>query len=211
MKITYLINHYPQLSHSFIRREIQALDGEAIQVDRITVRAPGVQLEPADAAEAKKTWVLLQAGWLNFLTAFVSALVCTPLAFIRAAWMALRLGCRSISRLPRHGAYFLEACVLVRRLRQTGCQHLHAHFGTNPATVALLTRMLGGPPYSFTVHGPEEFDHPFELGLPEKLSAAAFVNGVSSFGAASSIAGRRLTSGPRSTKFIARWENRSSN
>jgi glycosyltransferase involved in cell wall biosynthesis len=96
--------------------------------------------------------------------------------------MAVRLGHRSGDRLLRHGAYFVEACILVSWLRKTGCRHLHAHFGTNPATVALLTRMLGGPPYSFTVHGPEEFDHPVELGLPEKIAAAAFVVGVSSFG-----------------------------
>jgi glycosyltransferase involved in cell wall biosynthesis len=61
-------------------------------------------------------------------------------------------------------------------------RHLHAHFGTNSAAVAMLTRMLGGPPYSFTVHGPEEFDHPVELSLPEKIERAAAVIVVSSFG-----------------------------
>jgi glycosyltransferase involved in cell wall biosynthesis len=60
--------------------------------------------------------------------------------------------------------------------------HVHTHFGTNSTTVALLTRVLGGPRYSFTVHGPEEFDQPAALGLPEKIDRAAFVVGVSSFG-----------------------------
>jgi glycosyltransferase involved in cell wall biosynthesis len=53
---------------------------------------------------------------------------------------------------------------------------------TNPATVALLCRLLGGPPYSFTVHGPEEFDKPESLGMAEKIRGAAFVVAVSSFG-----------------------------
>src|SRR5262249_32307352 len=61
-------------------------------------------------------------------------------------------------------------------------QHLHAHFGTNPAAVALLTRTLGGPAYSFTVHGSEEFDSPVSLSLGEKIAHAAFVVGVSDFG-----------------------------
>jgi colanic acid/amylovoran biosynthesis glycosyltransferase len=60
--------------------------------------------------------------------------------------------------------------------------HVHAHFGTNPAAVALLCRILGGPPYSFTVHGPEEFDRPEALGLEVKIAHAQFVVGVSEFG-----------------------------
>ena len=36
---------------------------------------------------------------------------------------------------------------------------LHAHFGTNSAEVAMLVRALGGPPWSFTVHGPKEYDN----------------------------------------------------
>lgn len=182
MKVAYLVNQYPQLSHSFIRREIQALESQGVQIERISIRPPGSQPEPADADEATRTWILLRAGWAYFLSAVVGAGLRAPWAFLKAAWMCLRLGSRTLARLPRHGAYFLEACVLVKKLREGGCQHVHAHFGTNPATVALLTRMLGGPPYSFTVHGPEEFDHPYELGLPEKICAAAFVVGVSNFG-----------------------------
>ena len=60
-------------------------------------------------------------------------------------------------------------------------QHLHAHFGTNSAEVAMLVHVLGGPPWSFTVHGPEEFDKPEFIGLPEKIRRAAFVVAVSSY------------------------------
>jgi hypothetical protein len=37
-------------------------------------------------------------------------------------------------------------------------------------------------PYSFTVHGPEEFDKLGALSLGDKIDDAAFVAGVSSFG-----------------------------
>jgi colanic acid/amylovoran biosynthesis glycosyltransferase len=66
-------------------------------------------------------------------------------------------------------------------LTQAGVRHLHAHFGSNATTVALLTRTLGGPPFSFTVHGPEEFDKPLQLKLREKIDAAAFVVAITSF------------------------------
>ena len=67
-------------------------------------------------------------------------------------------------------------------MRQRNTTHLHAHFGTNPAAVALLARALGGPPFSFTVHGPEEFDKPEFLKLREKISGSAFVVAISSYG-----------------------------
>jgi len=41
-------------------------------------------------------------------------------------------------------------------------------------------RVLGGPPFSFTVHGPEEFLAP--LGLEDKVRRSAFVVAISSFG-----------------------------
>jgi glycosyltransferase involved in cell wall biosynthesis len=46
----------------------------------------------------------------------------------------------------------------------------------------MLCRALGGPPYSFTVHGPEEFDKAEALALTEKIKRAAFVVAISSFG-----------------------------
>ena len=46
----------------------------------------------------------------------------------------------------------------------------------------MLASALGGPPFSFTVHGPEEFDKPEFLGLGEKIRRANAVVAISSFG-----------------------------
>jgi glycosyltransferase involved in cell wall biosynthesis len=48
--------------------------------------------------------------------------------------------------------------------------------------VAMLCREVGGPPYSFTAHGPEEFDRADALALGEKVKRAAFVVAVCNFG-----------------------------
>jgi len=73
-----------------------------------------------------------------------------------------------------------EACRLALWLRELKAERLHAHFGTNSAEVALYSRCLGGPPFSFTVHGPEEFES--AMGLAEKIGDAAFVAAISSYG-----------------------------
>ena len=59
---------------------------------------------------------------------------------------------------------------------------LHAHFGTNAATVAMLAAEITGLPFSLTVHGPEEFDKPAALSLALKIRRADFTVAISSFG-----------------------------
>ena len=116
------------------------------------------------------------------MRAVFHAALTRPWKFCRALAATLQAGRRSRRGRWRHVIYLAEACVLRAWLERAGVSHLHAHFGTNPATVALLCRLLGGPPFSFTVHGPEEFDAPESLNLGRKIKHAAFVAAVSSYG-----------------------------
>ena len=183
MKVAYLVNQYPRTSHSFIRREIQALAAQGVAVRRYSLQPAGEPLaSEADRRELAVTRIVLDAGVVSLLEAAAATALRRPAAFLRALRLAVARGWRSDRGLMRHLAYRVEACLLVRWLREEGVEHLHAHFGTNPAAVAALCRALGGPPFSFTVHGPEEFDKPEFLGLGEKVRRAAFVVAISSFG-----------------------------
>jgi colanic acid/amylovoran biosynthesis glycosyltransferase len=184
LRVAYLVNQYPAVSHSFIRREIAALEAGGIEVQRFSIRPPPAELvDPADQAEQRRTRVLLAGGMGRLVVAVALTAIASPGALWRTLRAGVRLGRRSERGVLRHFVYVAEACLLARWLRAAGgVSHLHAHFGTNSAAVALFTRLLGGPPYSFTVHGPEEFDHPEELSLAEKVDYAAAVAVVSSFG-----------------------------
>jgi colanic acid/amylovoran biosynthesis glycosyltransferase len=181
--IAYLVNQYPHVSHSFIRREIAGLQAAGLSVQRFTIRRTNAALvDPADQTEQQRTEVLLAGGVTGLLAALLCQAATRPLRWLKAAYLANRMGWRCSGGWLRHLAYLAEACVLVRRLRRSGARHLHAHFGTNSAAVALLTHTLGGPPYSFTIHGPEEFDRPESLSLRDKIEGTAFVVAVSEFG-----------------------------
>lgn len=184
IKVAYLVNQYPAVSHSFIRREIVALEAQGFVVKRFSIRPPPADLvDPADVAERAKTREILRAGPISLLVALLATAIGSPSTWWRALRTALRMGALSDRGRLRHVAYLAEACLLLRWLRAAGgVRHLHAHFGTNPAAVAMLVRLLGGPTYSFTVHGPEEFDHPRELSIAEKIEHAAAVIAVSDFG-----------------------------
>ncbi len=182
MTIAYLTNQYPTTSHSFIRREILALEQLGEQVDRYTIRSTkGGYVDPRDAEEASKTRTLL-GDWSTMLGALSRVGARSPIRFTSAAQMMCRIAYRSDRGWIPHAAYLAEACVLLESLERTRARHLHAHFGTNSATVAALCHELGGPPYSFTVHGPEEFDRALLLGLKEKILHADFVVAISDFG-----------------------------
>jgi colanic acid/amylovoran biosynthesis glycosyltransferase len=109
-------------------------------------------------------------------------LITRPGRFIRALALARDMGRRAERPLLIHLVYLAEACSIEPWLRSEGIEHLHAHFGTNSAEVAMLVHTLGGPQWSFTVHGPEEFDKPQFIGLPQKIRDSAFVVAISSYG-----------------------------
>ncbi|ERN42679.1 glycosyltransferase [Rubidibacter lacunae KORDI 51-2] len=182
--VGYLINQYPKISHSFIRREILALEAQGLVVLRFAIRASADALvDPADLDEASKTrYLLAEAGLLGLLAASVRELLVRPPHWLAALYLAISLGIRSERGLVYHLAYFAEACVLRRWFAIAGVECVHAHFGTNSATVAMLCQSLGGPTFSFTVHGPEEFDKVEGIALREKLKRAAFVVSISHFG-----------------------------
>ncbi|WP_264212657.1 glycosyltransferase [Leisingera thetidis] len=182
MKIAYVLNTYPQPSHSFIRRELQALERQGVEITRLAMRRSGAVLtDPGDQAEAARTEYVLQAGAGRLLAALMREAV-APVRFGRALKLALKLARASDKGILRHLVYLAEAAHVKQRCAAEGVQHMHAHFGTNSAAVAMLAHVLGAPGYSFTVHGPEEFDAPHALSLGEKINRARFAVAVSSFG-----------------------------
>ena len=183
MRVAYLVNQYPMVSHSFIRREILALESLGASVLRVASRGWDATLvDPADLSEREKTQYLLQAGVGRLVTSLLGAFVSSPVRFLRACSLAARMARTSSRPLPVHLAYLGQACRLRDLARKEGIGHVHAHFGTNSTEVAMLCAALGGPRYSFTVHGPEEFDMPAGLHLKEKIERAEFVAAISSFG-----------------------------
>lgn len=183
MHIAYLVNQYPKVSHSFIRREILALERIGVAVNRYSIRRIPLDslVDQLDVQEHGKTSIIL-SSIVGLLTAIVRSIISSPRVFWKALGTALLLGYKSKRGVLRHFAYLAEACILKELLEKNHIEHVHAHFGTNSATVALLCRLLGGPPYSFTVHGPEEFDDPEGLALKEKIQHCCFVVAISNFG-----------------------------
>ena len=181
LKLAYFVNQYPKVSHSFIRREILALERQGFEVLRIALRGwDGPLPDEEDQRERQRTRYVLRRGVWGLLLPLLAVLVRRPARLLAAFHLAIRMARDSARPLPYHLVYVIEACRIALWLADAGAGHLHAHFGTNSAEIAMLVRALGGPSYSFTVHGPDEFMRP--MGLEEKIHRAAFVVAISDFG-----------------------------
>jgi glycosyltransferase involved in cell wall biosynthesis len=183
MQITYLINQYPKVSHSFIRREILALERQGFNVQRIAQRGwKDIIVDNQDKLEREKTQYIVKQGGFSLFFSALKVMISKPKTFLSVLFLAFSMIKGSDRSALHHLIYFLEACQMQAWLRFHNSQHIHAHFGTNSSEIAMFASQLAGIPYSFTVHGPEEFDKPQALGLNKKVKHAKFVVAISSFG-----------------------------
>jgi glycosyltransferase involved in cell wall biosynthesis len=182
MHVGYFINQYPAVPHTFIRREIRALEAIGITVVRYALKSLTADLsDKDDLAETQLTYLILKPT-LSDLSGCLFMLLRRPQAAFAVLRLAMKLGWRSDRGILRHFAYAAEATMLAYRCKLDGVMHLHAHFGTNSAAIALMAREFCKLPYSFTAHGSEEFEKAPLLSLDTKLRHAAFAVCVSSFG-----------------------------
>lgn len=183
MKIAYYINQHSNPSATFIRREIKALEEDGVVVERFSARRPEVEIkDPADREECSQTRYLNEAGGLRLLKALAVETVRQPGATARAFAKAMKLGGLNNRGRLVHFIYLCQGALLKQWLIEAEVSHVHGHYGTNTACVLLLSKIFGGPTYSFTVHGPEEFDSPRELALADKIDLSAFTVAISHYG-----------------------------
>ncbi len=143
MKLCYVINLYPKPSHSFIRREILALEQHGAQVLRVAFRGwDEPAADPRDAAEQALTRYTLRSGLVGLGVSVFRNMLLRPIRFLKAASQAWHMGRKSDKPLWRHVMYLAEGCVVADEVRRFGATHIHAHFGTNSAEVALLASLL---------------------------------------------------------------------
>lgn len=182
MRVAYFTNRYPAISHTFIRREIRAIEALGITVFRYSLLPDPNFIDSVDKDEEAKTRYIFRAGVWELMRSSLGTLFTRPLAVVRAILCAVQMGWRSDRGSLRHLAYAVEAIVLANWCQRDAIEHIHAHFGTNPAVVAMLASQISGVPYSFTAHGSEEFEKAPFLSLDVKLEHAAFAVCVSAYG-----------------------------
>ena len=172
--IAYLVSDYHAPSHTFVRREIEALRALGETVLPFAIRGE----MPADG-EAVPT-ILQRPAW-HHARAVLRALAAHPRRFLATWVQSLKHRPPGVRGLAWSQFHLVEALTLAGLLKRSGATRLHSHFANSGATVGMLAAKLANIPWSLTLHGISETDYPAGYLLADKLRAASFVAIASRF------------------------------
>lgn len=178
VRLGYLVSRYPAVSHTFILREVLTLREHGIEVEVASINPPDrppERLTLEERAEAGRTLYVKSAGFAGGILANMRLFVRSPIRYLKGLAFALTLGRTDLSRLAMSFFYFVEAAVIAEWMRKRAVGHLHVHFATPAATVALILARTCPVNFSLTVHGPDEFYDVPGYHLAQKVKSASFV------------------------------------
>lgn len=146
-KIGYLVPQFPGQTHIFFWREIAELEARGVVPDLLSTRPPPPGLIAHDWTDeaVARTCYLGRLSGLDTLSALP-----------RLPWGQL------LREAQRDGFSVLKdalvcagaAVALKRRAKAQGWSHVHVHSCGRAAMVAAFAKLMGGPSYSLTLHGP---------------------------------------------------------
>ena len=183
-RIAYLTGQYPEVSLTFILREVEALRDLGAEVLTCSIRRtpPEQHPGPAEKEAAATTFHVLETAKSPLkLLAAQGYLLTRPGAYFRALHLAWKTRPPGLKAALYQLIFFIEATILARHLEREKVDHLHNHFVFGAATVAMLQRELTGIPYSFMLHGPADLFEPYRWALDAKTKRAKFVSTISYF------------------------------
>ncbi len=141
--------------------------------DRAIEALPTIEKE-----EAERSVYIKRQGALAALSSLIAWGFRAPARTLRVIALAVFSAGAHPRRIAAHLAYLGQASLVADWLRRTGHTRLHAHFCS---TVAMLCGELSGVSWSFTIHGPAEFDDVIAFSLVEKVRRAKAVIAISGF------------------------------
>lgn len=187
IKLVYLIGTYPELTNTFIDREIATLRrlGD-FQIQIVSIRYPHTidSCSPEQKALCQETLYLLPAHWSGFnYPAFVLAnlyfVFSRPLVYFETLCYLLSHSHISIKAWIMTILYFWQGVYAAYLLRRTDFDHLHVHFMDRAVMVALVVSHFLGKSYSFTAHAADIYTN--AALVREKIDNARFMITVSQY------------------------------
>ena len=177
--IAVVISRFPLLTETFILREIIEMERQGQPVRLV----PMLKMSPRVIHEEAKPWNL-RALYTPYLSVEIAAsngrtLLRSPLRYLR---LCFRLFFGTLLRpatFLKTFALFPKSVLIAEQLHREGIRHIHAHYATFPATIALIVAWLSDLTFSFTVHA-----HDIQVDrslLRWKLREARFVRSISEF------------------------------
>jgi glycosyltransferase involved in cell wall biosynthesis len=175
--IAYILKMFPRFSETFILNELLELERQGVALRIFSLREPDDGIVHAEVGQVRGAVTYVRLGQVPAVVrAHASVFRRAPLRYVRALASALRPRRRSSLR------HFLKAGVIADHVQRESLSHLHAHFASTAASVALHVHRLTRVPYSFTAHAKDIYRNDLDLDhLRTKLDEARFAVTVSDY------------------------------
>lgn len=177
--IAYVMSRFPNLSETFILREMINLDRQGWEV---TLYPLIFQKQSVVHSEAKR-WFdrVCQIPFFSFRVIISNSymLIRHPYTYSMIWKSTLWENRTSFNFLIRALMLLPKAVHAAHLMEREGVSHIHAHFATHPAFVAWVIHRITGIRYSVTVHAHDIFVR--KSMLATKLREAAFIVAISDY------------------------------
>lgn len=174
-RLVYVLGEFPSISETFILREMTALEDMGFHLLPLSMERPAegpIHEEALPFVERTTNRPPPFSG--PSFGGLLRTLVQRPLGLMSAILFTLR----HMLGHPRYArelvSAFMAAVYFASRLTARDTRHVHAHFGSYPATVGLLLAEVCGSSFSLSCHAQDIFGQGTIL-LPRKLGEAEFV------------------------------------
>jgi colanic acid/amylovoran biosynthesis glycosyltransferase len=175
LTLAYIIGTYPQLTTTFIDREIKALQRNGVDLRVLSIRRPSIRLSDDQKRLQRDVRYMFPIPWKELIRAHIwYGLRRKPLTYFATLFFLLSRAHPNIRARGKTLLHFVEGVYAAYLLRDTSCDHIHAHFIDRAAVVALIVSRLHGIPYSVTAHANDIYTNP--ILIHEKLSEAKFIS-----------------------------------
>ena len=172
--IAYIVQKFPNLTITFVYREIQALRARGMEIATFSIWKPRRdELSQEAVGLMEGTFYVFPLNVPHFLGAHLYYLLARPLKYIGTLLLLWRQPGEGVRGRFRLLYRFAEAVYLAKEMERQKVRHIHAAFASNPATLALIISRLTGISFSFAAHAYGVFAAP--VLLRQKLMAAKFV------------------------------------
>jgi glycosyltransferase involved in cell wall biosynthesis len=170
--VGYVVTTWPSLSQTFVLNEILGLQERGVELRIFSAKNPKNELVNAKVSEVRAPvdYLAFRGRRVRIFLSNLRTASRQPYRYGRALVHALRY--RDGDVVKR----FLQAGHLADLLRRNPVTHLHAHFATAPARVAMFTSEITLVPFTFTAHARDIYsDTPVEVLRAEIFHARAVV------------------------------------
>jgi colanic acid/amylovoran biosynthesis glycosyltransferase len=153
MKVVYIVNEFPKISETFILNEVIQVQKNGLNVEVVAFSEAKEDRVHPDVSRVEKISYFMHRRRFRAVVDHLYWFAQNPARYLRTFGLALNRA-NGISRL------FLFNLHNVRLVEKAKPDHIHAHFGTWTADMAMLVGLLTGIPFTFTTHSYDIFTFP---------------------------------------------------